>query len=63
MNERRVDGEQAVIAHDESPEVAQPRDAPLDDPALLVAPQHAPILGRRPVPVRTMRANRDRTAS
>jgi hypothetical protein len=35
MNKCLLDGEQAVIAHDESPEVAQPRNAPLNHPALL----------------------------
>ena len=48
MNERLVDRERAVIAHDESPEVAKPGDVALDDPALLVASQHTPVLRRRP---------------
>jgi len=63
MNERLVDGERTVIAHDQSPEVAQPRDAALDDPALLVASQHSTVLGRRPVPVGTVRSNQNHAAT
>ena len=62
MNECLVDGERAVIPHDQSPEVAQPRDAALHDPALLVASQHPTVLGWRPVPVGTVRGNQHHAA-
>ena len=45
MNERLVDGKRTILAHDESPEVAEPRDAAFDDPAFLVATQHPTVLG------------------
>ncbi len=57
MNESLVDGERAVIAHDQSAEVAQPSDAAFDDPSALVAPQHATILRRRPAPVGAVRCD------
>jgi len=63
MNECLVDGEQTVIAHDESPEVAQPGDAALHDPALLVASQHSTVLGRRPAPIGTVRGNQNYAAT
>ena len=63
MNERLVDRERAVIAHDESPEVAKPGDAALDDPTLLVASQHSPVLRRRPATVRAVRSNQGHATS
>ena len=57
MNECLVDGEGTVMAHNKSAEVAQPSDGALDDPALLVASQHATVLRRRPVPIGTVRGN------
>jgi len=63
MNERLVYSERAVIAHDQSPEVAQPGAAAPDDPALLVASQHSTVLRRRPVPVRTVRGNQNHAAT
>ncbi len=57
MNECLVNGERAIIAHNESPEIAPPGDAAFHDLALLVASQHAPVLGRRAVPVETVRSN------
>src|SRR2546425_6438062 len=63
MNESLVDAERAVIAHDQSAEVAEPCDATFDDPALLVAPQHAPVLRRRPVPVGAVRGNQGNAAA
>jgi len=63
MSECLVDGERSIIAHDESPEVAEPSDAALHDPALLVASQHAPVLGRGSVAVRAVRGNQDHAAS
>ena len=59
MNECLVDGERTVIAHDESAEVAQPGNAALDDPTLLVAAQPAAILGRGPVPIGAVRSNQN----
>src|SRR3989454_6428582 len=63
MNESLVDAERAVLAHDQSAEVAEPCDATFDDPALLVAPQHAPVLRRRPVPVGAVRGNQGNAAA
>jgi hypothetical protein len=63
MNKRLVDGERPIIAHDKSSKVAKPRNTALDDPALLVAAQHAPVLGSRPVPVRTVRGNQNHAAT
>ena len=57
MKEALVNGQGAILARDESAKVAQPRDAAFDDPALLVTPQHAPILRCRPVTVRAVRSN------
>jgi hypothetical protein len=57
MNKCPVDGERAVIAHDQSSEVAEPSDTAFSDLALLVASQRAPVLGRRPVAVRSVRGN------
>lgn len=57
MKERLVDGQRSVIAHDQSAEVAEPCDAAFDDPALLVAPQYAPVLRQRPVAVGSVRGN------
>jgi len=62
MDKRLVDSERAVVAHDEPPEVTEPRDAALDNPAFLVASQHTPILGCCPVPVRTVRRNQRHAA-
>src|SRR2546425_11156981 len=47
MKECLVDGERAVVAHDQAPKVPQPADRALDDPTPLIPPQGAPILGRR----------------
>jgi len=55
MNESLVDGERAVIAHDQSAEVAQPSDAEFDDPSALVAAPHATVLRQCPVPVGAVR--------
>ncbi|GEM_PF-4042331 len=41
MKEPPVDGERAVVAHDQAPEIAQPANGALDDPAPLVPPQCA----------------------
>src|SRR3990172_4279967 len=63
MKKRLVDGERAVIAHDQSSEVAEPGDAAFDDPTLPVAPQHTPVLGCRPVPVGTVGGNQSNAAA
>jgi hypothetical protein len=57
MDKRLVNGEGAVIAHDQSSEVAEPSEAAFHDPALLVAPQHAPVLRRCPAAVGTVRCD------
>ncbi len=62
MDKRLVDGEQAVIAHDEPPEVAKPRDAALDDPAFLVTSQHPSVLERGSIPVGAVWRNQDHAA-
>lgn len=63
MNEGMVDRERAVIAHDKSPEVLKPGDAPLDNPALLITSRHAPILRRRPATVRPVWSNQGHATS
>jgi len=63
MNKRLVGGERAVIAHNQSPEVPEPGDAALDNPALLVASHHAPVLGRRPAPIRAVRCDQGDAAA
>jgi hypothetical protein len=52
MNERLVEGERGVTADDETAEVAKPSDAAFDNPALLVASQHAPAARRCRSPCR-----------
>src|SRR5437867_10697657 len=47
MKECLVDGERAIVAHDQAPKVPQPADRALDDPTPLIPPQGAPILSRR----------------
>ncbi len=63
MNERLVDGERPIIAHDQPPEVAEPGDAAFDNASLPVTAQHAPVLRRGPVPIRTVRGKQDDAAS
>ena len=55
MKEGMVNGERAVIAHHESPEVAEPCEGPLRDPASPVATQRPTVLGRRLAPILPMR--------
>ncbi len=55
MKERPVDRKRAVVAHNESSEVPEPREGALDRPAPLVAPEHAAIWRRCPVAVRAVR--------
>src|SRR5215831_5497514 len=55
MKESTVDRQRAIIAHGQSPEIAQPGEGALDDPAPLVAPQGAAILHSRFTPAFPMR--------
>jgi hypothetical protein len=54
MNKGPVDGERMVIAHDESAEVAEPRESAFHPPAALIASQDTSILGRSMTAVRAM---------
>jgi len=63
LSELLVDVERAIIAHNQSAEVPEPSDSAFDNPALLVAPQHAPALVRCPVTVGAMRGNQGNTTS
>ena len=64
MNKRLVDDKRAVIAHDQSSEVAEPSHAALDDPAVSVTAQHATVLRRSSIPIRTVGRNQgDPTAA
>ena len=63
MKERSVDGERTVIAHNESAEVAEPGDAALDDPTLLVAAQDTPVLRSGAASVGTVRGNQSDAAA
>src|SRR5579883_2993205 len=57
MKERPVDRQRAVIAHHQSPEVAQPGERPFHGPAPSVTAQDATILRWRAVTIRAMRRN------
>ena len=57
MKEAAIDGERAVVAHDQSPVVPKPSDGALHDPAPLVPPERATILARRPSAIPVMRRN------
>jgi hypothetical protein len=63
MKERAVDVQRAVVAHDQSPEIAEPADRALDDPTSPVAPQLAPILGGRTNPPLSMGTDQLETAT
>ena len=47
MKEGTIDGEQAVVAHDQAPEVSEPGVGALNDPATPVAPQRSTVLRGR----------------
>src|SRR5689334_1042207 len=51
MHQGRVDLRRPLIAHDQPPEVVQPRVGALDNPAPAIAAQAAPILMRGPTVV------------
>src|SRR5258707_535527 len=55
MKEGLVNVKRAVIAHDQSAEVAQPCEGPLHDPASPVATQRTTVLRRRFAPILPMR--------
>jgi len=54
---RTVDVQRAVIAHDQSPEIAEPADGALTDPTSPLSPQLAPILCGRTNPPLSMGTN------
>ncbi len=57
MDEAEVVERMALVAHHQSPEVAEPREAPLHLPAALVASERTAILGLGAFPVPPMRGN------
>src|SRR3984893_16715836 len=57
MKERAIDGERAVVAHDQASEVSQPGVGPFDNPAPPIAPQRSAILRRGPNAILFVRAN------
>src|ERR1700686_3974639 len=57
MKERAIDGEGAVVAHDQASEVSQPGVGPFDNPAPPIAPQRSAILRRGPNAILFVRAN------
>src|SRR5437773_3803514 len=63
MKESAVDRQRAIIAHDQSPEVAQPSEGAFDDPAPFVAAQRSAILRRRFAPAFAMRDDRFNAAA
>jgi len=58
MKEPTIDGQRAIVAHSQPPEVAQPGDRALDDPAPFVTPQGSTVLRRRFAPTLAMRDDR-----
>jgi hypothetical protein len=44
MKERSVDLERTIVAHHQSPKIAQPCVGALDDPTTLITPQRSPVL-------------------
>jgi len=63
MKERQVHQSQALVAHHQAAERAEPRDRALDDPSTAVAAQLPSILGSRPSSVRPVRADQLNTAA
>src|SRR6266852_1182202 len=57
MKERAIDGERAVVAHDQAPKVPKPRVGAFDDPSPSVAPQGSAILRRGPNAISLVRAD------
>ncbi len=58
MKETTIDCQRAIVAHGQSPVVAQPSERALDYPSPLVAPQGAPILQGRLAPTLPVRDDR-----
>src|SRR5579875_170585 len=54
MKETTIDRERTVVTHDQAPVVAEPADGSFHDPATPVAPESAPVLGRRALAVPVM---------
>src|SRR5690606_25912690 len=57
MEKGLVHAEMAFVTDHQSAEVGQPCDRALHDPAMAIAPQRAPILGRRPDAAAPVRAD------
>src|SRR6202140_558604 len=57
MKEWAVDGERAVVAHDQASEVSEPGVGAFDNPSPPVAPQRSAILGCRPNTISLVRAD------
>src|SRR3974390_894401 len=58
MKETAIDRERTVVTHSQPPEVAQPSERALDDPAPFVTPQGSTVLHRRVAATFTMRGDR-----
>ena len=57
MKERSINSERAIMAHYQTPVIAQPADGAFDDPAASIAPQRATILCRRTNAILLVRAD------
>ena len=57
MKKRIINGERAVIAHDQAPEVSQPSVGAFDNPMAPIAAQRAAILCRRTNAILLVRAD------
>ena len=57
MKERLINGKQAIMAHDESAEVAEPSEGALHGPPSFIPTQRSTILGRGFAPVLAMRGD------
>ena len=62
MKEGLVNGKRAVVAHDQSAEVAEPSEGAFHGPASLIAAQRSTVLGRGLAPILTMRGDQLDTA-
>src|SRR5260370_21580127 len=58
MKEREIAAQRTVVGQSARPEVAQPGERALDDPAPFVTPQGSTVLHRRFAPTFTMRDDR-----
>src|ERR1700680_899196 len=57
MKERSINSKRAIMAHHQTPVIAQPADSAFDDPAASIAPQRATILRRRTNAILLVRAD------